>query len=143
MLATYAPVVHVAFDGDPFAVCGAPAASPAALRTEPAEATCSDCLEIVRQVVEADDAGTDLADDPPLCPVAQACESCRAATDDLAAEEADTPVGVICLTLCASCATTAVGPRLSCPEAVHRLLAHCAHTGLALTETREQEGVTW
>ena len=43
--------------------------------------------------------------------------------------EADTPVGVICLTLCGPCADAERTPRLSCPAAVGRAMAHEQHAG--------------
>ena len=61
------------------------------------------------------------------CPAAPACESCAAA-DGLWVLEADTLVGVICLTLCGPCADDECTPRLSCPDAVRRAMAHEGHT---------------
>jgi hypothetical protein len=61
------------------------------------------------------------------CPAAAACESC-AARDGLSVQEADTPVGVICLTLCDECAEAGRTPRLDCPAATRRALAHAGHT---------------
>jgi hypothetical protein len=60
------------------------------------------------------------------CPAAPACESC-AATEGLWVLEADTLVGVVCLTLCGPCADDDCVPRLSCPDAVRRAMAHEAH----------------
>ncbi len=69
-----------------------------------------------------------LAVPPPVsCPAAAACESC-AAPDGLAVEEADTPVGVICLTLCDDCAGAGRTPRLGFPAATRRAMAHEQHT---------------
>ena len=64
---------------------------------------------------------------PGGCPAAAACESC-AAPDELAVEEADTPVGVICLTLCDDCAGAGRTPRLGFPAATRRAMAHEQHT---------------
>ena len=69
------------------------------------------------------------------CPAAEACESCGAARD-LWVLEADTPVGVICLTLCGPCADAERTPRLSCPAAVGRAMAHEQHAGAGA-------GVAW
>jgi hypothetical protein len=66
------------------------------------------------------------------CPAAAACESC-AATSGLSLWEADTPLGVICLTLCARCADSGQVPRLSCPAAAHKALMHEQHTSRAAT----------
>jgi hypothetical protein len=63
---------------------------------------------------------------PGGCPAAAACESCPA-REDLSVWEADTPVGVICLTLCDECADAGRTPSLSCPAAVRRALAHATH----------------
>jgi hypothetical protein len=68
-----------------------------------------------------------------LCPAAAVCESCGA-RDGLEVEEADTPVGVICLTLCDDCADAARTPQLACPAAVRRALEHAAHTGAEVAE---------
>ena len=64
---------------------------------------------------------------PRGCPAAAACESC-AAPDGLSVQEADTPVGVICLTLCDDCAEAGRTPRLSAADAVRRAMAHEQHT---------------
>ena len=63
------------------------------------------------------------------CPAAGECESCGAADAQLWVLEGDTPVGVICLTLCGPCADAGRTPRLSCPAAVRRAMAHEEHTG--------------
>ena len=64
---------------------------------------------------------------PGGCPAAAACESC-AAPDELAVHEADTPVGVVCLTLCDDCAEAGRAPRLGFPAATRRALSHAQHT---------------
>ena len=64
---------------------------------------------------------------PGGCPAAAACESC-AAPDGLSVQEADTPVGVICLTLCDDCIEAERTPRLSAPDAVRRAMVHEQHT---------------
>lgn len=63
----------------------------------------------------------------PRCPAAAACESCAAVTG-LSVQDADTPVGVICLTLCDDCTEAERTPRLSAPDAVRRAMAHEQHT---------------
>jgi hypothetical protein len=73
------------------------------------------------------------------CPAAPACESC-AGTSGLGVWEADTPLGVICLTLCARCADSARVPRMSCPAAARKALIHDQHTGRA--EAWQNAGVT-
>jgi hypothetical protein len=67
---------------------------------------------------------------PGGCPAAAACESC-ATRDGLSVLEADTAVGVICLTLCDECAELGRTPSLSCPAATRRALAHAEHTAPA------------
>jgi hypothetical protein len=62
------------------------------------------------------------------CPAAGECESCGVA-GDLQVREADTPVGVLCLTLCGQCADAGRTPRLSCTAAVGRAMAHERHAG--------------
>lgn len=62
------------------------------------------------------------------CPLAAECESCGT-RGDLDLMEADTPLGVICLTLCEACADAGRTPRLSCPAAAIRALEHATHTG--------------
>jgi len=64
---------------------------------------------------------------PRGCPAAAACESC-AALAGLSVQEADTPVGVICLTLCDDCTEAERTPRLSAPDAVRRAMVHEQHT---------------
>lgn len=67
------------------------------------------------------------------CPVLDSCESCGT-PDDLAAVEADTPVGTLCFTLCADCENTHRTPRLGWGQAVYRVLDHCEHTGRPVDE---------
>ena len=63
------------------------------------------------------------------CPATRECESCGTADAQLQVLEADTPVGVLCLTLCGACADAGRTPRLRCPAAVGRAMAHERHTG--------------
>ena len=67
------------------------------------------------------------------CPVLAACESCGTPAD-LAAVEADTPVGTLCLTLCGACEEAHTPPRLGWGQAVERVLDHCEHTGRRLDD---------
>lgn len=67
------------------------------------------------------------------CPVAESCESCGT-PDGLTAVGADTPIGVLCLTVCGRCQDDQRAPRLTVPAAVHRVLDHCEHTGRTLDE---------
>jgi hypothetical protein len=68
-----------------------------------------------------------------ICPLAAECESCGT-HGDLAVLEADTPLGVICLTLCDACADAGRTPRLSCVAAALRALEHGTHIGAEVTE---------
>ena len=71
---------------------------------------------------------------PLGCPAAAACESC-AAVAGLSVQEADTAVGVICLTLCDDCIEAERTPRLSAPDAVRRAMVHDQHTRHAAAVT--------
>jgi hypothetical protein len=51
-------------------------------------------------------------DDTRRCPVEPECESCGR-LDELAVVTEDTPVGVICMTVCDACELIAVVPVLS------------------------------
>jgi hypothetical protein len=51
-------------------------------------------------------------DDTRHCPVGAECESCGR-LDELAVSTADTPAGVICMTVCDACELIAVHPMLS------------------------------
>lgn len=63
------------------------------------------------------------------CPVGPACEGCGDVAGPREVYGADTPVGVMCLTLCPACVDAAQVPRLSLPGAVRRALEHGEHTG--------------
>jgi hypothetical protein len=63
---------------------------------------------------------------PDTCRADVACQSCGARAG-LNILEADTPVGIICLTLCDECADEDRAPRLSCPEAARLALIHAGH----------------
>jgi uncharacterized Zn finger protein len=70
-------------------------------------------------------------DDTTRCPVGPACESCGH-TDELAVSTADTPAGVICMTVCDACGLLAVHPVLSPAEETTRVREHGAHVGVDL-----------
>jgi hypothetical protein len=63
---------------------------------------------------------------PDTCPAGVACQSCGARVG-LNILEADTPVGIICLTLCVQCADDGRTPPLSCVEAARLALIHAGH----------------
>lgn len=73
-------------------------------------------------------------DDTSKCPTDSGCAACGA-VDDLAVGTADTPVGVLCLTLCGSCAEAGDLPRFSSwTAAVSCVIAHCEHLGVDLDQ---------
>jgi hypothetical protein len=76
-------------------------------------------------------------DDTSRCPVADTCASCPS-NEDLAVATAETPVGVYCLTLCASCADAGRLPRpRSAPATVLLVMEHCGHLGITADEAAE------
>ncbi|MER7278844.1 hypothetical protein ABT369_30825 [Dactylosporangium sp. NPDC000244] len=60
------------------------------------------------------------------CPLAGRCESCGD-TADLAAYEADTLIGPLCLTLCRICAEDHCTPFFDAATATRRTLDHTEH----------------
>ena len=67
-------------------------------------------------------------DETLRCPVGPECESCGR-LDELAVSTADTPVGVICMTVCDACELIEVVPVLSPAEEAARVLEHAEHAG--------------
>lgn len=64
------------------------------------------------------------------CPAPEACAFCGA-VDDLAVATADTPVGVVCLPLCGSCAEAGDLPSWpSWTAVVACVIEHCDHLGI-------------
>ncbi|WP_106364808.1 hypothetical protein [Glycomyces artemisiae] len=79
------------------------------------------------------------------CPVDDECASCSKG-GDLAVYEADTVVGVICLTLCERCADRGELPRISVGGGARMVLEHCEHRGVDLdydVRRREAEEERW
>jgi hypothetical protein len=68
-------------------------------------------------------------DDTRRCPVGPECESCGR-LDELAVSTADTPVGVLCMTICDACELIAVAPVLSPAEEATRVREHGEHLGV-------------
>jgi hypothetical protein len=69
-----------------------------------------------------------------LCPGTDRCEICTN-TAALVTVEADTDLGVVCVTLCQRCrAQERPLPRLSVTEAAIRMLEHREHTGSLLDQ---------
>ena len=71
-------------------------------------------------------------DDTRHCPIGPECEGCGR-LDELAVTTADTPVGVICMTLCDACEVTGVLPVLSPAEEAARVREHGEHVGSTST----------
>jgi hypothetical protein len=68
-------------------------------------------------------------DDTRRCPVGSECEGCGR-LDELAVLSGDTPVGVLCMTLCDTCEIAGVLPILSPAEETARVLEHSEHVGV-------------
>jgi hypothetical protein len=68
------------------------------------------------------------------CPLGHRCESCGAERDDVAVSTATTPLGVLCLTLCARCAGATSAPPVSVATAARLVAQHCEHLGIDLDE---------
>jgi hypothetical protein len=77
--------------------------------------------------------GTTTLDDTSNCPIGDRCAGCGGRTQ-LTPAIADTPVGTLCLTLCPACIHHRVLPRLSVPDAVRAVMAHCEHLGIDVDE---------
>jgi hypothetical protein len=76
-------------------------------------------------------------DDTHRCPVGSECESCGR-LDELAVSTEDTPVGVICMTVCDACELIAVVPVLSPAEEAARVLEHAEHVGVDVAPSGEE-----
>jgi hypothetical protein len=86
-----------------------------------------------RRSTRAAAAGVDL-EDTTRCPRGGRCAACGGTAGGgtaggLAVATADTPVGVLCLTLCAGCADHARVPTLSWVRAADQVALHCGHLG--------------
>lgn len=79
-------------------------------------------------------------DDTGSCPTTSACEGCGIDNHlDLATVE--TPLGVACITLCASCARGS-GFRWTVTYAAIRVGQHCEHLGIDLDQMAASLEVT-
>jgi hypothetical protein len=67
-------------------------------------------------------------DDTRRCPVGPECEGCGR-LHGLAVVTGDTPVGVLCMTVCDACELIAVVPVLSPAEEAARIREHGQHVG--------------
>lgn len=75
-------------------------------------------------------------DNTRRCPLAPHCEACGDA-GDLTVVTPRTEVGVPCLTLCQRCRVLGRTPAWPLPEAVRRVLHHCAHLRITVDEMAE------
>jgi hypothetical protein len=77
-------------------------------------------------------------DDTSRCPLGARCECCGIERNDLAVVTSDLgSVGVACLTMCPSCAASAVSPPVAIGTAVRLVLQHAAHVGVAGIDVKE------
>jgi hypothetical protein len=70
------------------------------------------------------------------CPVADECDACDG-DFELDVYEVETPVGVLCMTLCGGCFDNGRTPRLGWSQAARNALLHRVHlvdAGMALPE---------
>jgi hypothetical protein len=78
-------------------------------------------------------------DDTRRCPLGRRCAGCgqdgRGAR--LAVWTADTPLGVLCATVCQRCARTGRLPTVSVTGAAQAVYAHCAHLGVDLDQAAQ------
>lgn len=73
------------------------------------------------------------------CPVDAECASCPSRTG-LEVYEADTPVGILCMTLCEVCADNHEMPNYGWGQAARMVLEHCGHRGVdADYDARQRE----
>jgi hypothetical protein len=92
------------------------------------------------------DAGSDPLGPSRRCPRGGRCQACGAARGlDVATYQ--TPVGVLCATVCRSCVAAGAAPPIrSWGQACERVDAHCQHLGIdldqmaALLQAEQQEG---
>ncbi|GAA4554376.1 hypothetical protein [Pseudonocardia xishanensis] len=73
-------------------------------------------------------------DDTSRCPLGHRCESCGTAPDDLSVATATTALGVLCVTLCPSCARSPHSPRVTLGTAQRFVLQHAGHLGIDLDQ---------
>jgi hypothetical protein len=91
-------------------------------------------------------AGSDPLGPSRRCPRGDRCQACGAARQlDVATYQ--TPVGVLCATVCRSCVAAGAAPPIrSWGQACERVGAHCQHLGIdldqmaALLQAEHQEG---
>lgn len=74
-------------------------------------------------------------DDTRKCPLQNHCAICGASTSLELAATFDTPLGVMCATLCDRCVEKKRPmPRLPLMNVVRRVAAHCEHLGITVEE---------
>ncbi len=67
--------------------------------------------------------------DTSACPAHRICERCQSSVDPAVAA-VDTPLGVLCVALCADCRRQRRRPSWSGTNAALRVLQHCRHLGI-------------
>ncbi len=75
-------------------------------------------------------------DDTSRCPVGPGCEGCGH-LGQLVVSTADTPVGVLCMTLCETCEIAGMLPVFSPAEETARVLEHGEHLGIDVDQMGE------
>ena len=75
-------------------------------------------------------------DDTSRCPLDQRCAGCGGQTRLMPAT-VDTPVGVLCLTMCPACVLHQVLPAFTWSGAALAVGAHCEHLGVDLDQAAE------
>lgn len=68
--------------------------------------------------------------DTSNCPLGHRCESCGTAGEKLTVKTATTAVGILCVTLCPTCAASSVAPPVGLLAAVRFVAQHCMHLGV-------------
>lgn len=68
------------------------------------------------------------------CSVGHRCEACGDAAEQLVAATAETPLGVLCLTLCQRCGDADTAPLVAIGTAVRLVAQHCGHLGIDLEQ---------
>lgn len=78
-------------------------------------------------------------DDTARCPLGVRCESCGTEHAQLAVSTANTALGVLCLTLCPTCAASADTPPVSVATAARLVMQHCEHLGIDVDQMAERQ----
>jgi hypothetical protein len=68
------------------------------------------------------------------CPTGHRCEACGDAVEGLVPMTVQTPLGVLCLTVCPRCGDADMAPPVAISTAMRLVAQHCAHIGCDLDE---------